>query len=127
LVYVALNPSAGALYPDGDEMDKKIVGLVGAMASLASMDSAQAATESALSPTKFVAARTYGELLDPIPNAVALLRAADEAGTSAPRGEGDVQVAQYYHHHHHHHHHRYRRSYHHHHHHHHHHRYYRGY
>jgi hypothetical protein len=77
-------------------------------------------------------------LLEPIPNAAALLQAIDESAP-VPSAQDNVQVAQFYHHHHHHHHHsqyrqyydeprvivvppRYRRDrYHHHHHHHHHH------
>src|SRR3984893_3241279 len=69
-------------------------------------------------------ARSYSELLQPIPNAVALLMAADSVNGAPGKTESeqkpDMQLAQYYPHHHHHHH--YRR-YHHHHHHHHHHRY----
>ena len=62
-------------------------------------------------------ANSFAELLEPIPNAPALLMAMDEK----PAAENNVQLAQYYHHHHHHHHHRYWRRYRHHHHHHHHH------
>src|SRR5512137_1034099 len=99
-------------------MDKTIAGVIGAITGLASLDgAAQAAT--APTPDALPGAQSYAELLDPIPNAVALLRAADAAAARETRGEtaelnGDVQVAQYYHNHHHHH-----RYYHHHHHHHH--------
>jgi hypothetical protein len=117
-------------------MDKKIAGLLGAVAALGSMNAAQAAPSP--DPTEVLRANSYAELLEPIPNASALLRAVDEA-RSEPSADANVQVAQYYHHHHHHHHHhafypryydpygpvvvvpRYRRYYHHHHHHHHHH------
>jgi hypothetical protein len=122
-------------------MEQKIIGIVGAIAGLASLDSTQAA-QATESPTGFQPARSYAELLDPVPNALAMLRAADASARSAPAGEAtgegaNVQLAQYHHHHHHHHHlyrrfyhhhhhhHLYRRFYHHHHHHHHHHRYYR--
>ena len=96
-------------------MDKTMVGVFGAMAALASLDTAQAATEPAAAPTELTAAKSFAELLDPIPNALATLRAADAAAASTPKVEG-VQVAQYYyyyhhHHHHHHHHHRYWRGY----------------
>jgi hypothetical protein len=61
-------------------------------------------------------ARSFAELLDPIPNASGLLRADERIGDGAGK---PIEMAQYYHHHHHHHH--YRRRYHHHHHQHHHH------
>jgi hypothetical protein len=118
-------------------MDKKIVGVVGAITGLASLDgAAQAATPAAPSPD--LNARSYAELLDPIPNALAALRAADAAAREAPAVtvmNGEMQVAEHHHHHHHryyhhHHHHHHRviivrppRIYHHHHHHHHHHHY----
>jgi hypothetical protein len=123
-------------------MDKKIAGLLGAVAALGSLHAAQAAPS--LDPTEVLQANSYAELLEPIPNASALLRAVDEA-RPAPSADANVELAQYYRHHHHHHHHhhhafypryydpygpvvvvpRYRRYYHHHHHHHHHHSFYR--
>jgi hypothetical protein len=117
-------------------MEKKIAGLLGAVAALSTLSAAQATPGP--DPTEVLQANSYAELLEPIPNAAALLRAVDEA-KPAPSADGQVEVAQYYHHHHHHHHHhafypryydpygpvvvvpRYRRYYHHHHHHHHHH------
>jgi hypothetical protein len=119
-------------------MDKKIAGLLGAVASLGTFTAAEAGPAPA--PADVLRANSYADLLEPIPNAVALLRAVDES-TPAPSTE-NVQMAQYYHHHHHHHHHsfyrhhhsyyppvivvpRYRRYHHHHHHHHHHHSFYR--
>jgi hypothetical protein len=124
-------------------MEKKIAGLLGAMAALGTLNAAQAAPSP--DPTEVLRADSYADLLAPIPNAAALLRAVDEA---KPAPEANVEVAQYYYHHHHHHHHhhafypryyapydpygpsvvvvpRYRRYYHHHHHHHHHHSFYR--
>jgi hypothetical protein len=118
-------------------MDKKIAGLLGAVATLGAFGAAEAAPAPA--PTDVLRANSYAELLQPIPNAAATLQAIDEAAP-APARE-NVQLAQFYHHHHHHHHHhsfyrrydydeyaprvivvpRYRRYYHHHHHHHHHH------
>ena len=92
------------------DMDKKIVGLLGAVAAVTSFDGAQAA----VSPnTDGMRANTYAELLNPIPNAVALLIADDAARSAKPE---DLQLAR----HHHHHHHRYHPRRHHHHHHHHH-------
>ena len=109
-------------------MDKKIAGLLGAVAALAMMDAAQAASAPTQNPTEILKASSYGDLLAPIPNAVALLRAVDMAGaanagvTEQSELSSGVQVAQYHHHHHryryryryrryhhHHHHHRYRR------------------
>ena len=54
-------------------MDKKIVGLVGAISGLMSLSTAQA---TAVPPTETAlpSAQSFGELLDPIPNAAALLR-----------------------------------------------------
>jgi hypothetical protein len=125
-------------------MEKKIAGLLGAVATLGAFNSAQAAPAPSPVPTDVMRANSFAELLEPIPNAASLLQAIDE---SAPAQSADqnVQLAQFYHHHHHHHHHhhgyyggygydaygprvivvpRYRR-YHHHHHHHHHHSFYR--
>jgi len=92
-------------------MDRKIVGLLGAAAALASLDAAQAATPAAPNPADTMRVASYAELLAPIPNAVALLIADDAAQTQSPAER--VQLAQ------HHHHHRYRRRHRHHHHHHH--------
>ena len=126
-------------------MEKKIAGLLGAMAALGALNSAQAAPTPA--PSDVLKANTFAELLEPIPNAAELLRAVDESRPTKS-ADGNVQLAQYYHHHHHHHHHHsfyprygygpeygygpgvvvvpgYRRYYHHHHHHHHHHSFYR--
>ena len=110
-------------------MDKKIAGLLGAVASLGAFNAAGASPAPA--PTDVLQANSFADLLEPIPNAGALLQAIDE---SAPASAGEnVQLAQFYHHHHHHHHHhsfyrryaprvivvpRYRRYHHHHHHHH---------
>jgi hypothetical protein len=120
-------------------MDKKIAGLLGAVATLGTFGASEAAPAPA--PTDVLRANSFADLLAPIPNAAAQLQAIDEsAPVQSP--EGNVQVAQFYHHHHHHHHHsqyrryderrvivvppRYRRDrYHHHHHHHHHHSFYR--
>jgi hypothetical protein len=112
-------------------MEKKIAGLLGAMATLGAFNAAQAAPTPAPAPSDVLRANSFAELLDPIPNAAALLKAVDES--PAPSADENVKLAQYYHHHHHHHHHssyrrygpvvvvpRYRRHHHHHHHHHHH-------
>jgi hypothetical protein len=102
-------------------VDQKIVGIVGAVAGLASLDATQGAATAAPNPQGLSSAKSYAELLDPIPNALAVLRAADAAAASAaqtqtPGEVSGVELAQYYyhHHHHHHHHHRYFRHHHHH-------------
>src|ERR1700712_4428062 len=112
-------------------MDKKIAGLLGAVATLGTASAAQAGPIPA--PTDVLKAATYADLLTPIPNAAAKLQAIDNT-VPATSAEDNVQLAQYHHHHHHHHHHsqyrryaprvivvppRYRRHHHHHHHHHH--------
>ncbi len=113
-------------------MDKKIAGLAGAITSLASMHAVEASP--AQNVAEIVSPRSYAELLQPIPNAAALLKAVDAADAVRAEAEAkrnaNVRLAQYwdynnpyYHHHHHHHHHNnyYQRPYYHHHHHHHHH------
>ncbi len=82
-------------------MDKTIIGLVGAASALA----LGAPVSSAAAPGPLPAARTYAELLDPIPDAVSRLK--------TQWGDGDlsltaderpvVELVQYHHHHHHHH------------------------
>ena len=105
-------------------MDKKIAGLLGAVAGLATMTSAQAATGPAPKSTEALQASSYSDLLAPISNAAALLQADDAArAQQQPEPADDFQVAQLYyvadvnHHHHHHVYRRYTRHHHHHHHH----------
>lgn len=82
-------------------MDKKIAGLLGAAAALTTITSAQAAPAQ---QTKPATPASYKELLEPIPNAVALLKADDSARAhTSPTAK--VELVQYHHHHHHHHHH----------------------
>jgi hypothetical protein len=104
-----------------DFMDKKIAGVLGAVAALTSLDAAQAATQPAPTPAESFRPVSYADLLTPIPDAVALLNADDAARAQrTAEGADGVQVAQYHHHHHHHHHRRVliiRRHHHHHHHH----------
>jgi hypothetical protein len=87
-------------------MDKKIAGLLGAVAAVSTMGTAQAAPTP--NPTETLRANSFADLLEPIPNAAALLQAVDEQQPT-PSAEGNVQLAQFYRHHHHHHHHAYRR------------------
>ena len=91
-------------------MDKKIAGLLGAVATLGAMNAAQAAPTPSPAPSDVLRANSFADLLEPIPNAAALLQAVDESAP-APSANENVQLAQIYieHHHHHHHHHAYRR------------------
>jgi cobalamin biosynthesis protein CbiG len=104
----------------GNVMDKKIAGLLGAVAAVTTMAGAQAATQS---PAATLQVSSYADLLMPVPNATAALIADNEVLAQAPAKRSDgAKVAEEHHHHHHHvivik---RHRRHYHHHHHHHHH-------
>jgi hypothetical protein len=84
-------------------LDKKIAGLLGAVAALGAVSSTQAAPIA--SPQDVLQANSYTDLLEPIPNAGAVLQALDEEDSTA-RGDAKLQTVQYHHHHHHHHHHR---------------------
>lgn len=96
-------------------MDKTTAALLAAAASLASMGAAQAAAPPMPNPSEALQAASYADLLTPVENAVAVMKADDAAR---------AQTVQYYtygpppgYHHHHHHHHAYYRRHHHHHHH----------
>ncbi|MGY2049938.1 hypothetical protein [Methylobacterium sp. JK268] len=103
-------------------MDKTLVSVVGAVTALAASGPAQAAVAGPANLDAVMQVASYADLVKPIPNAVALLKASDAAEESRAAEALDgaqVEKAQFYYHHHHHHHHRYwRRFYHHHHHHH---------
>jgi hypothetical protein len=94
------------------DMDKKIVGLIAAIGSVAPMTAAQAAV-SPLEVSQVMNARSFSELLEPIPNASAILKVAEDTPVLDAR---DSVMAMDHHHHHH----RSRRHHHHHYHHHHH-------
>ena len=97
-------------------MDKKLVGLIGAVAGLATAGGAQAAIDPP-APSEALHASSYADLLAPIANPVELLKADNAA---REQQAADFQVAQgyypyygnypysgyynypYYHHHHHH-------------------------
>jgi hypothetical protein len=96
-------------------MQKKITGLLGAVAALGTLGIAQAAPAPAPDPNEVLKVNSFAELLEPIPNATALLKAVDEQPST--RSTGNIQLAQHHHHHHHHHHHARRHHHHHHHHH----------
>ena len=109
-------------------MDKKIAGVIGALTVLGGANVATAEPARAPAVADVMEVNSYADLLQPIPNALALLQASDaalQAKKEASGEDGDkanVELAQYHHHHHHH----WRRWHHHHHHwhHHHHHHYY---
>jgi hypothetical protein len=82
------------------DMDKKIAGLLGAAAAIATASSAYASTQS--QTIQVTAPASYRDLLEPIPNALAALKADDAA--RARQAPARVQLAQFHHHHHHHHH-----------------------
>jgi hypothetical protein len=89
-------------------MEKKIAGLLGAMATLGAFNAAEAAPIPSPAPTDVLRANSFADLLEPIPNAAAQLQAVDESAP-VPSANENVQLAQYHHHHHHHHHSQYRR------------------
>jgi hypothetical protein len=105
-------------------MERKIAALLGAVAGLATIGTAQAAVRPAPTPTEALQVSSYADLLVPIANPVELLRVDDATHMQQPAGEpaGDFVLASDQHHHHHHHNYqrrqRYSRNYHHHHHHH---------
>jgi hypothetical protein len=90
-------------------MDKKIAGLLGAVATLGAFNAAEAAPIAAPAPTDVLRANSFADLLKPIPNAASLLQALDES-TPAQSADDNIQPVQYHHHHHHHHHHGYYRG-----------------
>jgi hypothetical protein len=93
----------------GENMEKKIAGLLGAVATLGAFNAAQAAPTPSPAPSDVLRANSFAELLRPIPNAAALLQAVDESAPG-PSANENVQLAQLYiREHHHHHHHAYRR------------------
>ncbi|MBN9149692.1 MULTISPECIES: hypothetical protein [Nitrobacteraceae] len=89
-------------------MDKKIAGLIGAVATLGACNVAEAAPPVVNpAPTDVLQANSYADLLQPIPNALTTLQAIDAA--SSPSADGQIELAQFYYHHHHHHHHHHHR------------------
>jgi hypothetical protein len=89
-------------------MDKKIAGLLGAAAALTTVTAAHASAPA--QTTELTSAISYRDLLEPVPNAMVVLKADNARLGEEPTAKG-TQVAQYHHHHHryYHHHHRYRR------------------
>ena len=95
-------------------MDKKIAGLLGAVAGLATAGAAQAAIEPAPNASQALHASSYADLLTPVSNAVEALKADNAAreqniklaqayyGYSYPSPPPAYGYYPYYHHHHHH-------------------------
>jgi len=79
-------------------MDKKLAGLLGAVAGLATMGTANAAIHQNPPASPLPAAASYSELLTPVGNASQLLVADDAARTQ--EGQAHIQLAQDHHHHH---------------------------
>jgi len=80
-------------------MDKKLTGLLGAAASLSMMTAAQAAPASG---PELPQANSYRDLLDPIPNALPLLKADDQRlAQSGSTRTAQVVIGHHHHHHHH--------------------------
>ncbi|HET7490377.1 MAG TPA: hypothetical protein VFK01_00720 [Bradyrhizobium sp.] len=82
-------------------MGRRIAGVLGAMATLGAVNAAQAAPMPTQAPTEALKAKSFAELLEPIPNAIELLQTLDE--TQPNRRSDDVRRARYYRDHHHHH------------------------
>jgi hypothetical protein len=84
-------------------MERKIATLVGAAAALAAGSALAAAPVSpVLAEAPAAVATSYAELLEPIPNAVERLRAANEGAAQLAQYRDDSGAAHHHHHHHHH-------------------------
>src|ERR1700757_5518594 len=82
-----------------DNMGIKIAGLLGTMVTLGALNAAEAAPIPSPAPADVLRASSFADLLDPIPNAAALLQAVDESG-SVPTANENIQLHKYYHYHH---------------------------
>lgn len=94
-------------------MDRTLLSMLGGVSALALLSSPGFAATPIEEPAPLRPASSFAELLDPIPNALSVLKAEDQRAATRP-----VQLAQwdggmdgYYHHHHHHHHHHFQRFY----------------
>jgi hypothetical protein len=81
-------------------MEKRIAGLLGAIATLGTFNAAQAAPAPSPAPTDVLQASSFADLLKPIPNAAALLQAVDQSAPATSANE-NIQLVRYHHHHHH--------------------------
>ena len=85
-------------------MDKKIAGLLGAVAGVATLGGVAQAAPAMPASTGPMAAQSYADLLTPVPGALEALKADDAARTSEARVQlADSVVVTSDHHHHHHH------------------------
>src|ERR1700740_2949852 len=75
-----------------DRMDKKIAGLLGAMAAFGTLNGAEAAPAPTPDPSEALKVNSYAELLEPIPDAVKVLRAIEEQSPVQPWGD-NIKVA----------------------------------
>jgi hypothetical protein len=75
---------------EGENMEKKIAGLLGAIATLGAFNAAEAAPAPA--PTDVLRANSFADLLEPIPNAAAQLKAVDESQPN-PSADENVKLA----------------------------------
>jgi ABC-type nickel/cobalt efflux system permease component RcnA len=85
-----------------EKMPRKFFGAVSVMSAFAALDSAQATPTIPSDVNEFLRPQSFAQLLEPVPNALALLKAVDEAQAAESRSK--VKLAQYFYHHHHHHH-----------------------
>jgi hypothetical protein len=82
------------------------MGLLGGASALALLGGSPASAAPSVDEVDVLQpARSFAELLDPIPNAENVLRAEDERAAADATEEKSMVVAEYYHHHHHYHHH----------------------
>lgn len=83
-------------------MDKKIIGLFGAISALALLGPVGAETAAASSLAPSLAANSFDELLQPLSNPLTILRTVDEADANAAQGQpvgGDLTLVDHHHHH----------------------------
>ena len=78
-------------------MQSKLVGAVSVLSAFVTFDVSRAAPAGASDVNEFLKPQSFAELLDPVPNALALLKEVDEA--QAAQQKANPQVAQYYYHH----------------------------
>jgi hypothetical protein len=83
--------------PRRTTLEKKIAGIVGAVAALGTIGSVQAAP--APNPTDVLQVSSYADLLQPVQNAGAFLQALDEQQSSGSM-QPSIRLAQNHHHHH---------------------------
>jgi hypothetical protein len=89
-------------------MDKTMIGVLTGASALALVSGVGGAAASSLDQANALQpARSFADLLEPIPHATDVLRAENER-SAANAEQQPLELTQYYHHHHHHHHHHHR-------------------